>query len=429
MKIVVVGLGYVGITAAACLSSQGHTIVGVDVNPDKVEAFNAGISPISEPQVSELLQSAHAEDLLAASSQVPALDDVDAVLVCVGTPSARDGSHNMNFIIESTRQIAAKASLMEDRTVSVVYRSTVKPGTMDKLISPIFKDAIGDSYEECIDLVYNPEFLRESSAVYDYFNPPKIVIGTRDSSPSKCMESMYEGIVAPTFNIGFRESEITKFVDNSWHAVKVAFANEVGRISAAYSVDTQTVHEIFVSDTKLNISAYYTRPGNAFGGSCLPKDVRAMQYLARSGGVKAELLGSLMVSNESHMDFQFSRVKELAEPGCNILVMGLAFKQKTDDMRESPNVALVARLIRAGYNVRVFDPEVHKSSLVGQNLAHVLTELPSLRELLVSEESLTSLKSDLVVLNHKPPEGFLIDPERTVDLRIVSAVGQEKANG
>lgn len=420
LKIVIVGLGYVGVTAAACISSQGHSVIGVDVNEEKVQRINDGESPIVEPEVGDHIAAAVADGRLRASSALPKLDDVDLIVVCVGTPSAVDGSHNMTFIAESTRQIARAAS-QTDKKITVAFRSTFRPGTTEDLIAPIFREIVGPDFSSQIELVYNPEFLRESTAVADYFRPPKIVIGTDQAQQSSVMDRLHDGIDAKVFVTGFREAEITKFVDNSWHAVKVAFANEVGRICAAYGVESQTAHQIFISDTKLNISAYYTRPGGAFGGSCLPKDVRAMQHIAEAASVETQLIASLLDSNGSHKRFQLSRVVEVAVPGSRILVAGLAFKAGTDDLRESPNVLLVAQLLELGFNVRIYDPYVHTSALVGQNLGHIMTELPSLRELLITDEEIRSSDFDLVVINNASSEGLAIDPGLpVVDLRTIS---------
>jgi len=401
MRIVVVGLGYVGVTTAACLSSQGHHVLGVDVNSEKVENVNAGLPPIMEPGIEEFIAKGVREGRLSASMALPPLDGVDLVIVCVGTPSAPDGSHNMSYIAESARQIA-KAAVSEATAtrMTVAFRSTFRPGTMEEMVTPIFREVLGEAFDARIELVYNPEFLRESTAVQDYFAPPKIVIGTVDGSTSDTMRRLNDGITAPVFETGFREAEITKFVDNSWHAVKVAFANEVGRVCAAYGVDAMTAHSIFIADTKLNISPYYMRPGGAFGGSCLPKDVRAMQHIAAVEGVEVGLIESLLVSNEAHKRFQLDRVTSRAPRGSRLLVAGLAFKAGTDDVRESPNVALVADLLELGYSVRVFDPGIRTSALVGQNLGYVLSTIPSLWELLIARDEIEPADFDLVVMNN-----------------------------
>lgn len=427
LNIAIVGLGYVGVTAAACLSSQGHRVYGVDVVTDKVDVLNRGESPIVEAGVPELVASGVADGLLTASTIFPPIDEVDLVIVCVGTPSASDGSHNMAYIAESTRQIARAIAASTSRSrVTVAFRSTFRPGTMEHLIAPIFEELVGDDFGTRVELVYNPEFLRESSAVQDYFHPPKIVVGTDAGSHSEVMGILHLGLDAPTFETGFREAEITKFIDNSWHAVKVAFANEVGRVCDAYDVDATVAHSIFVSDTKLNISPYYTRPGGAFGGSCLPKDVRAMQYIAASADVEVQLLDSLMPTNATHKDFQLERVMRATEAGASILVVGIAFKAGTDDMRESPNVKLVADLVSHGYRVHVLDPYVHTSSLMGQNLGHVMTQLPNLRKLLISEEAVAEEHFDLVVLNHAELDMDMVSGVPVIDLRVIGGRRESK---
>lgn len=423
MKIVIVGLGYVGVTAAACISRQGHSVVGVDTNEQKVESINSGRAPITEPMVDEMIASAVHAGQLAASTHLPSLHDTDMVIVCVGTPSASDGSHNMGFIAESARQIAASVVTRNSGKdpIAVTFRSTFRPGTMESLIGPIFAEALGDSYADRVELIYNPEFLRESTAVSDYFAPPKIVIGTRNGELSQVMAELNSGIEAPTFYVPFREAEVTKFIDNTWHAVKVAFANEIGRVCSAHEVDADLAHAIFVSDTKLNISPYYTRPGGAFGGSCLPKDVRAMQFISRSAGVRTELIDSLLQSNDSHKAFQLDRVLSRVGGDSRILVAGLAFKAGTDDMRESPNVDLVSELLRRGHVVNVFDPEIQTSSLVGQNLGYVLTAIPNLREILVDGDTASRRDYDLVVINNATGEALPPIDAQVLDLRRVSS--------
>jgi GDP-mannose 6-dehydrogenase len=421
LDVVVVGLGYVGVTAAACIASAGHRVTGIDVSEEKVAAIASGKSPITEPGVEELIANAVAAGRLHAAQQLPSLDDCDVVLVCVGTPSAPDGSHNMGYIVEASRQIAARIGEGSGESVTVAYRSTFRPGTTEMLIAPLFEEVLGNDFASRVELVYNPEFLRESTAVSDYFAPPKIVLGTAGSRPSARMRRLHEGIEAATFEVGYREAEVTKFVDNSWHAVKVAFANEVGRICAAYGVAADVAHSIFVADTKLNISPYYTRPGGAFGGSCLPKDVRAMQSIARTAGVEVQLIDSLISSNEAHKSFQLERVRGSVPQGGSILVAGLAFKAGTDDLRESPNVTLVADLIAEGFLVEVFDPDVQHSTLVGQNLGYVLNLLPNLRGILVSAEEAHARKYDLIVANNAWGSALADHPSPRLDLHRISA--------
>ncbi|RYF59809.1 MAG: nucleotide sugar dehydrogenase [Comamonadaceae bacterium] len=397
MKIAIVGMGYVGVTAAACLSSQGHQVCGIDVNETKVEALRNGRSPITEPGVDELILAAVERGDLTASISMPDLGDFNLVIVCVGTPSSRDGSHNMSFIADASRQIAIAARAPRDSPLTVAYRSTFRPGTMDTLVRGIFEGILGVESRSQIELVYNPEFLRESSAVWDFFNPPKIVIGTEMGKRSTTMMELHADLEAPVFELSFRDSEMTKFVDNTWHAVKVAFANEIGRVCAANDVSASAIHEVFIADTKLNISAYYLRPGGPFGGSCLPKDVRALGHIAHTSDADAPLIDSVLQSNEIHKAFQLERVRSLADPGARVLMLGLSFKSGTDDLRESPHLDLARSLLLAGYEVSVFDPNLDPHVLVGQNLGYAFTHLPEVSSLLVSQAEATGSTWDLVL--------------------------------
>lgn len=385
MHVTIFGLGYVGFTAACCITHAGHRVTGIDISDKKVAAINAGKSPIIEPQVDAMLSDGLQQGLIKADTVIgDHLTDSDLAIVCVGTPSAPDGSHNMGYIADVTRQIAA--ALRHDRAspLTVVYRSTIRPGTMDELIAPIFRSFHGDHTDRLVELVYNPEFLREGSAVQDYFAPPKIVIGTADGEPSAAMDTLNAGIEAPTFYVRFKESEITKFVDNTWHAVKVAYANEIGRICLQIGIDAAKVHEIFVSDTKLNISPYYLRPGGAFGGSCLPKDVRALQYISGDVGAATPLVDSLLRSNDTHKHRLFEYAIEGLAPGAKVLLAGLAFKAGTDDLRESPNVDLARKLLAAGFALDIYDPAIVADKLVGANLGYAYSQLPTLERILIS---------------------------------------------
>lgn len=420
MKVAVLGLGYVGCTAVACIASQGHEVVGIDVSEAKVGLVRQGLSPIHEPGIDEMLAKAHSEGRVSAFTSVSdVLDDCDLAIVCVGTPSGVDGAHNMSYIVQVTRQIAAAVSSTRKKPLTVAYRSTMRPGTMDQMIAPIFAGALGDRASGLIELVYNPEFLREASAVHDYFNPPKIVIGTSGGAPSESMEKLHEGIDAPVFLVPFREAEITKFVDNSWHAVKVAFANEVGRVCQSLGISAKKVHEIFVSDTKLNISPYYTRPGGAFGGSCLPKDVRALQYISSELGANTPLVDSLLRSNEAHKHNQYARLAQALEPGARVLLVGLAFKADTDDLRESPAVDIARKFIDGGFKLEIYDPGLTPDKLVGQNLGYAYAYLPTIDSLLVSKEQAEASEYDLVVITNKLGQSLSYRSAQTVDVSAI----------
>lgn len=397
MRIAIYGLGYVGLTAAGCLTKQGHSVLGIDVNEDKIAQLNGGQSPITEPGLDELLAAAVREGRLEAVQNADRrLAECDMAIVCVGTPSAPDGSHNMSYIAEVSRQIALGVDRDRAEPLTVVYRSTIRPGSVDTLIQPIFRSVLGDAMT-AVELVYNPEFLRESVAIKDFFAPPKIVVGTADGKPSARMDAMNAGLNAPVFYTGYREAEFTKFVDNTFHAVKVAFANEIGRICLQLGVSARQVHEIFVSDTKLNISPYYLRPGGPFGGSCLPKDVRALQFISADVGAHTHLIDSLLRSNDSHKQYLFSHcIKDLA-PGAKILMLGLAFKADSDDLRESPNIDLARKIVQAGYALSVYDPSLEPSKLIGQNLGYAYAQLPSLSDLLVDKATVEAGGFDRVI--------------------------------
>lgn len=420
MYILIYGLGYVGLTAAGCLVSAGHRVLGIDVNEEKVKLLNEGVPHISEPGLAELFRKGVDDGLLSAS-QGPgnAINEADVAIVCVGTPSAPDGSHNMSAIAEVSRQIAAAVDPSRARPLTVVYRSTMRPGATEELIIPIFRSQLGEAGLRAVEIVYNPEFLREASGVRDFFQPPKIVIGTADGLPSANMNELNAGIQAPVFYTGYKEAELTKFVDNTWHATKVVFANEMGRLCKQLGIDVGTMHEIFVSDTKLNISPYYLRPGTAFGGSCLPKDVRALQHLAADAGANAVLVDSLLRSNEAHKRFIYDYCTRELPYGAKVLLSGLSFKSASDDLRESPNVDLAGKLLRAGYALSVYDPDVDPAKLVGQNLGYAYAHLPNLADLLVTREVVESGDFDLVIETKQHCAGLHLNGAKVIDLRML----------
>ncbi|EJJ26379.1 nucleotide sugar dehydrogenase [Rhizobium sp. CF142] len=416
MKIAIFGLGYVGLTGAGCLLKEGHSIVGVEPHEDKVKLILSGHSPIYEPGLDDLLASGLADNRLTVVSKVGTLlSECDLAIVCVGTPSAADGSHNMTFIAEVSRQIALGVNVGREKPLTVVFRSTIRPGSIDGLIAPIFKAHLGKDFGKSVEIVYNPEFLRESVAIKDYFNPPKIVVGTQNGQPSERMTELYKNISAPMFVTGYREAEFTKFVDNTWHAVKVAFANEIGRVCVQLDIDPQTVHKIFISDTKLNISPYYMRPGGPFGGSCLPKDVRALAHISEEVGAFNHLVDSLLRSNEAHKRFIFDYVTRDVAPKANILMLGLAFKAESDDLRESPQLNLAHKLITSGYKLSIYDPAVKPTQLLGQNMGYAFSHLPSISEIMVSKEEAESTKYDLVIDTNGSLAKIDVKAAKTVD--------------
>lgn len=416
MKVAILGLGYVGATAAGCIASQGHSIIGVDVSAAKVAALNEGRAPVYEPGLDDLIAAAHADGRIHAVTKVTdQLDDCDIAIVCVGTPSGVDGAHNMSYIAQATRSIAAAIKPDRAAPLTVVYRSTMRPGSCENIIWPIIESHLGERAASAVELVYNPEFLREALAIEDFFNPPKIVIGTRSGQPSANVAKLNEGIDAPVFEVGLREAEMTKLVDNSWHAVKVAFANEIGRVCQNLGISARDVHAIFKSDTKLNLSAYYTRPGGAFGGSCLPKDVRALQHIAADTGSAAHLVDALIRSNEAHKHHQFLAATQGLEPGAKVLLVGLAFKLETDDLRESPAVDMARKLLEAGFDLDIYDPKVAPDNLVGQNLGYAYSVLPRIDGLIVTRQVAESRDYARIIATNRLIDTLSVDMARVVD--------------
>lgn len=381
MRISVFGLGYVGSVTAACLSKTADEVVGVDVNPTKVDLMNSGKAPLIEMGLSELVQEAVASGRLRATPDSrEAVMNTDLSLVCVGTPSKANGDLDISHIRHVCREIGEAIGEKEGRH-TVVIRSTVLPGTLHGHVIPILEEASGKKAGRDFGVGNNPEFLREGTAVADFFNPPKTVIGAVDEQTADTIAALYLGIPGPVIRTSIAVGEMVKYSDNVWHALKVAFANEIGTICKAMAIDSHAVMDIFCQDTKLNISSYYMRPGFAFGGSCLPKDVRALNYRARVLDAETPVIGAIMRSNE----VQVARGLDLvaAKKNRKIGVLGMSFKADTDDLRESPVLELIERLIGKGYDIRIFDRNVNLSNLMGANREYLLKAIPHVSQLLV----------------------------------------------
>ena len=422
MRIGILGLGYVGLTSAGCLLKEGHSIIGVEPSAQKVEAIRTQRSPIFEPGLETLLvdglRAGRMEVMTFADSRLAACD---LILVCVGTPSAADGSQDASQVVSASCQIADALRYLDRRTpLPVVYRCTLTPGSIDLLVQPVFAAQFGADVGSKIELIYNPEFMRESSAVDDYFHPAKIVVGTIDGRPSPILIELYKNIEAPTFVATFAEAELSKFVDNAWHAVKVAYANEIGRTCSRLGISAARIHEIFIGDTKLNMSSRYCRPGGPFGGSCLPKDLRALSFLSNKVRSENMLLGAAIQSNEAHKRFLYEYCTTGLQPGASILMIGLAFKPETDDLRESPKVDMARDLIKAGFRLSILDRAIEPDRLVGQNRLHANSILPGLAEMLITLEKATAAQYDLVIDTFGSAGNISLTTKRLVDINSLS---------
>jgi len=402
VRVSVFGLGYVGIVSAACLARDGHTVIGVDPQDQKVKLVNSGQSPIVEAGLPELVEAAVTSGSLSATrSAADAVASSDLSLVCVGTPSRPNGSLDTSAIERVCEEIGA-AIAEKGAPHLVVIRSTILPGTMRSVVIPTLERAARMRVGSTLRVANNPEFLRESSAIADYDNPPKTVVGADDPAVAEEVLALYADLPGPKIATRLEVAEMTKYADNTWHAVKVAFGNEIGNIAKAVGVDSWEVMDIFIQDQKLNISPYYLRPGFAFGGSCLPKDVRALNYKGRDLDLDLPLLSSLIPTNTHQIDRALEMV---AATGMRrIAFLGLSFKAGTDDLRESPQVALVERLIGKGYDLRVYDRNVHLARLVGANRTYIEEVIPHIADLLSDDLEATVAHGDLVLIGNPAPE-------------------------
>lgn len=396
MNVVVIGLGYVGSVTSACFAAAGHSVVGVDVSAQKVDQLNRAESPVHEPELDKLIQKSVSAGTLRATTKLrDAWEEGEIFIVSVGTPTGPSGDVRLDAVAAVTTEIGNLLRDSESFKV-VVITSTVPPGTLRSVVQPLLEDSSGKIAGEDFGLAFSPEFLREGTAVDDFSQPERVVIGVDDPGSTARLKELFFAFSQDPVITSPEVAESVKFAANAWHALKVAFANEMGRTCAANDVDSHEVMEIFKSDKKLNISDKYLTPGFAFGGSCLPKDVRTLTYRARSQGVRVPVLESLLPSNEEHLAFALREIEGLAPK--RVCVLGLAFKADTDDLRESPAVPLVEALIGRGYAVRIFDEQIQLDKLVGANREYVLRRLPHLVDLLVTSDAEAVGDADLVVI-------------------------------
>ena len=382
MKVAVVGLGYVGTVTAACLAANGHDVWGVDVDVAKVEEIRSGRSPVAEPRLDDIVaQTVQAGTLHATTSCAVALEQAEISLVCVGTPSTARGAADLSHIRHAVADIAAAVRVAVPAASgrhSVVIRSTVPPGTVDEVVRPALGDSDGAGPR--LGAAMCPEFLREGSGVADFFAPPLIVVGTSDAGVAEHVRALFGFLDQPVEVVDVRIAEALKYACNAFHATKVSFANELARIFRLLEVDSREVMSLFCQDRVLNISDSYLRPGFAFGGSCLPKDLRSLLHLARMNGADLPLLAGTLATNELVISEVADRIVDSGAR--SVALLGLSFKMSTDDLRESPNVELAERLIGKGFEVRIYDKVVNPDRLVGANRRYVEAKLPHLGRLL-----------------------------------------------
>jgi GDP-mannose 6-dehydrogenase len=419
MKLSVFGLGYVGCVSAACFAREGHEVTGVDVNPTKVEIINEGRSPIVEAGINELIgEMVKAGRLRATTDSAEAVRASEISLVCVGTPSQPNGSLDLTYVRRVCEEIGAALSDKQESHI-IVIRSTMLPGTIETIVIPALEASSGKKAGADFNVCINPEFLREGTSLKDFYAPPFTLIGADEERVASRVGQLYKGIDAPVFVTNIRAAEMVKYTCNSFHALKVSFANEIGNICKNLGIDSHQVMEIFCRDTKLNLSPYYLKPGFAFGGSCLPKDLRAITYKAKELDVDVPLLASILPSNRQQIERAVEMVLRTGRK--RIGVLGFSFKAGTDDLRESPMVALIETLIGKGMQLAIYDRDVSLARLFGANREYIEREIPHISQLMRTSVREVVESSDVVVIGNKATEfreieGKLKEGQLVIDL-------------
>jgi GDP-mannose 6-dehydrogenase len=402
LKISIFGLGYVGTVSAGCLAREGHEVIGVDPVRTKVDLVNAGRSPVIEAEIGEIIATTvKSGSLRATADQDQALRETELSFVCVGTPSQVNGNLDVAYVRRVCELIGQTLKTKSTRH-TVVIRSTILPGTMHGIVIPVLEEYSGKKAGVDFGVCNNPEFLREGSAVMDFNFPPKIVIGELDRASGDTLAALNANLDAPLIRTDLRTAEMVKYIDNSWHALKIGFANEIGNLCKSLSIDSHKAMDIFCQDKKLNISPAYLLPGFAFGGSCLPKDIRALAYKAKSHDLELPILSSILPSNE----LQVRRgLKLIMDKGHNrVGVLGFSFKAGTDDLRESPMIEIIERLLGKGYDLRIYDKNVNVASLVGANRDFILNRIPHISKLMVGNIDAVLNHAETVVIGNSDPD-------------------------
>ncbi|MGA9059302.1 MAG: nucleotide sugar dehydrogenase [Terriglobia bacterium] len=416
MKISVFGLGYVGTVSAGCLANDGHEVIGVDPVQTKVNLINNGQTPIIEADIGQIIASmVQAGRLRATDDPAQAIEETDLSFVCVGTPSQANGNLDLRYMRRICEQIGQGLKDKAARHV-VVIRSTILPGTMRKIVIPILEESSGKKAGADFGVCHNPEFLREGSAVKDFNSPPKTVVGELDQASGDMLAALYGKIDAPLIRTDFETAEMIKYVDNSWHALKVGFANEIGNLCKCFAIDAHEVMKIFCQDEKLNISPAYLLPGFAFGGSCLPKDLRALAYQAKMCDLELPIIASILSSNEMQIARGLQLIMEKGHK--RIGVLGFSFKAGSDDLRESPMIEIIERLIGKGFDLRIYDKNVNIASLLGANRDFILNRIPHISRLMVGGKDAVLDHAQTVVIGNNDPD-FRNVPERLRDDQVL----------
>lgn len=398
MKISIFGLGYVGCVSLGCLAKNGHTVIGVDVSLDKVNQINSGIATIVENEIDDIIAEQHQKGKISATHDVHyAVHNSEISIIAVGTPSTEKGHLNLEYIFAVAEAIAEALKTKNEFHV-IALRSTIMPGTCEKF-ARIIEEKSGKVYNQDFTVADNPEFLREGTAVKDYYNPPLTLIGSDSEIGSQKLRSLYEELPGEIIVTDVKVAEIMKYVNNTFHALKISFANEVGNICSSLGIDSHEVMDIFCKDKQLNISPYYFKPGFAYGGSCLPKDLKGLQTLAHDLYIQAPVIEGIDKTN----DIQKQRAVSLLSKyfGKKIAVLGLSFKAGTDDLRNSPSVELVETLIGRGFDLSIYDRNIQLAKLTGKNKEYIDKRIPHLSSLLVENLELLIDKSDVIVISNK----------------------------
>jgi GDP-mannose 6-dehydrogenase len=420
MKISIFGIGYVGCVSAACLARAGHEVVGVDVNPTKVEIINNGTSPIVEPGISDVIADVvKTKKLSATTDTVHAAKTTDVSLVCVGTPSKPNGSLDLGHVRRVCEEIGAALATKNERH-TIVIRSTMLPGSVESVAQPALEEASGKKAGTDFGLCVNPEFLREGTSLKDFYAPPFTLIGASDEQTAKIVASLYAEIDAPVFTTSIKTAEMVKYVCNCFHALKVSFGNEIGNICKALELDSHEVMNVFCADTKLNLSSYYLKPGFAFGGSCLPKDLRAVTYKAKELDVEVPLLTAISITNRLQIERALDMVLRTGKKRIGIL--GFSFKAGTDDLRESPMVTLIETLIGKGLDLVIYDRDVSLARLFGSNKEYIEQGIPHIAKLMRSSIDEVLSASDTIVIGNKSEEFRQIESRLRPDQTVIDLV-------